>query len=59
MMQPCATFSNSLHVFMDKPMYNIKFLSVNSHIENVSGLQGDSSLLELVYFAKKSASDSK
>ena len=44
MMQPCATFSNSLHVFMDKPMYNITFLSVNSHIENVSGLQGDSSL---------------
>jgi len=43
-MQPCATFSNSLHVFMDKPMYNITFLSVNSHVENVSGLQGDSSL---------------
>jgi hypothetical protein len=28
---------------MDKPMYKSLFLSVNSYVENVSGLQGDSS----------------
>jgi len=44
MNQLCTTLSNSLQVFMDKPMYNIMFLSVNSDVENVSGLQGDSSL---------------
>ena len=38
MKQHYATFSNSLQVFMDKPMYNITFLSVNSDVENVSGL---------------------
>jgi hypothetical protein len=38
MKQLCSTLSNSLQVFMDKPMYNIMFLSVNSDVENVSGL---------------------
>jgi hypothetical protein len=44
MNQLCTTLSNSLQVFMDKPMYSSKFLSVNSDVQNVSGLQGDSSL---------------
>jgi hypothetical protein len=44
MSQLCTTLSNSLQVFMDKPMYSSKFLSVNSDVQNVSGLQGDSSL---------------
>ena len=38
MKHPLATLSNSLHVIMDKPMYNSLFLSVNGHVENVSGL---------------------
>jgi hypothetical protein len=44
MNQLCTTLSKSLQVFMDKPMYSSKFLSVNSDVQNVSGLQGDSSL---------------
>jgi hypothetical protein len=43
MKQLLATLSNSLHVNMDKPMYKSLILSVNSYVENVSGLQGDSS----------------
>ena len=43
MKQPLATLSNCLQVNMDKPMYKSLFLSVNSYVENVSGLQGDSS----------------
>jgi hypothetical protein len=38
MNQLCTTLSNSLQVFMDKPMYSSKFLSVNSDVQNVSGL---------------------
>jgi len=43
MKQPLATLSNCLQVNMDKPMYKSLILSVNSYVENVSGLQGDSS----------------
>ena len=43
MKQPLATLSNCLQVNMDKPMYKSLILSVNSYVQNVSGLQGDSS----------------